>query len=185
MTLGQQQSRNFPNNFRDKTIMIDKRMDIQMLGKAGEAIIRNFLVSHDYTVTDSVDQYDSEKDFIAVKKGITYTVEVKTQQPYVYRDMISFEEHQLAKCLTVDYLFFVVVPPVMQPSYKHSGKILFAKPLKDELEYELYQTKAGDRKVGFRIDQQALHHVASLTDSDLTALTRHTVSNYEKGYSLI
>ena len=165
--------------------MNDKQIEIQMLGKAGEAIIRNFLVKHQYTVTDSVDQYDSEKDFLAVKKGKTYTVEVKTQQPYVYKDMISFAESQLPKCLTVDYLFFVVVPPVMQPNYKYGGKILFARPLKDELQYELYQTKAGSRKVGFRIDQKALHCVSSLTESDLAALTRHTVSHYEKGYSLV
>ena len=160
----------------------DKPMQIQMLGKAGESIIRNFLADHGYTVKDSVDQYDSDKDFLATRNGTTYTVEVKTEQPYVYKDMISFAKNQLHKCLSVDFLFFVAVPPVMRPDYKHGGKIFFTLPKKDAPQYELYKTRDGKSKAGFKIEQESIRCVAKLTDEELSALSRHTVSNYKNGH---
>jgi len=162
--------------------MKQKDMEIQMLGKTGEAIIRNLLVDAGFTVKDSFDQFDSEKDFLATKDDTAYTVEVKTEQPYVLKDMISFGERQLKKCMNVDYLFFVLAPPVMRPDYKHAGKILFARPLKEAPVFERYTTKDGKKKVGFRIEQAALKHVADLSREEIAALSRHTVSNYRRGY---
>lgn len=163
--------------------MTNKDTMAQMLGKAGEAVVRNILTEADYIIRDCVDQYDHEKDMLATKNGVTYTVEVKTEQPYVLKNMVTFPERQLKKCLEVDYLFFVLATPRMRPDYKHSGKVLFAKPKQIELSYTKFTTKEGLKRVGFKIEQSGLKHVANLTPDELQILSRYTVSEYSRGYS--
>jgi hypothetical protein len=161
---------------------VNRDLNMQMLGKTGEAIVRNLLVDYGFSVKDSFDQYDSDKDFIATKNNVTYTVEVKTEQPYVLKNMVTFRQTQLRKCMSVDMLFFVISDPVIVSNYQYANKIFLSRPQVEPPLYSKYTTKQNIEMVGFKIHQPALKYIADLTGDQITALNRYAMSDYKRGY---
>ena len=91
----------------------------EILGKTGEKIVSNYFQRQRMIVEHSIDNFDREKDLIVEGKN----VEVKTMQPYVYKNAFSFKKNQLKKCKSVDRFVIVSVPPLINVKYKYGGKI--------------------------------------------------------------
>ena len=90
---------------------MSREMNMNMLGKAGEALVSNLLQEvHGWTVSTSVDQYDNTKDMIATRDGVSQTIEVKTQQRYHMQNAFTVKPSQVQKCKNVDQLVIVETP---------------------------------------------------------------------------
>ena len=147
---------------------------IESLGLMGEKLVRNLMIEHGYTITDSLDPFDSRKDFIRDNK----TCEVKTEQPYVLKNCFSFKKNQLAKCRNVDELYIVSVPPVGRPTYAHGGKIFFVHPKK--FEHITYRTKAGNEMIGIPIMQPSVKCIYTMSEEEKELFIKYTESDYRK-----
>lgn len=141
------------------------------LGRAGETIVINYFNRKGIVVESSVDQYDSQKDMLAKGKKI----EVKTQVPFISKNSFSFKRDQLAKCLTVDWVFFVSVPNEKRKHYS-SGKV-YAIESKN-LQYSGHETKDGRKMILVPIDQEGMKELFSMTEEECKILQRYSVSDW-------
>jgi hypothetical protein len=146
--------------------------NIEILGNMGEKLVRNLLSQNGHIIEDSIDVYDSRKDFIRNGKKC----EVKTEQPYVYKNCFSFRKNQLLKCRNVDELYVVSVPPQIKPTYEHGGKIFLIDPTKFRA-FE-YVTKAGIEMVGIPIEQESVQEIYTMSQEERNLFTKYTQSNY-------
>lgn len=150
------------------------KMMTELLGKTGEKIIANELSKMGFVVEHSINNFDSEKDFLVDGKKI----EVKTEQPYVMKNSITIRETQLKKCQNVDLLFFVTVPPLMRENYKWGGWIFRVDP--KSFVYEKYTTKKGIKMVSISILQDAVIPIRELTLLEKNELKKYAISDYAK-----
>lgn len=158
---------------------MDRKEMIQYLGKTGEAIVRNHLTSKGVRIIDSIDQFDSTKDFIVLDKDDRkYRIEVKTEQPYVLKDWFSFATNQLKKCVNADVVYFVSVPPLIRKDYEYGGKLFCVLPKQDPFQYHRYQMKSGKRMIGIPIKQDPVKYIRDLTKEELKVLTRYLFTDY-------
>jgi hypothetical protein len=153
---------------------MDKKTAIEFLGKTGEKIVANELVKEGLKVEHSINNFDSEKDFIV--DG--YKVEVKTEQPYVLKNCISIRKNQLKKCRSVDALFFVLVKPLMRPDYKWGGWLMRVDP--NFQISETYTTKFGTEMISIPIEQESVIPLRKLTDEENFELLKYAQSAYSK-----
>lgn len=151
----------------------EQRIDI--LGRIGEKIVVNYLNSLGHKVQESIDHFDRTKDMTVDGKHI----EVKTEQPFVMKNAFTFRETQLRKCRSVDELYFVSIPPLINPKYKWGGWIFSANP-KTFIESERYTTKYGHKMVVIPIEQESLVAVKKLTQEEIHELMKYADSNYKK-----
>lgn len=148
----------------------NQRIDI--LGRIGEKIVANMLTNLGLNVQESIDHFDSKKDFLVDGK----TVEVKTEQPYVLKNAFSFRESQMRKCRNVDVLYFVSIPPLMKLDYKWAGWIFRAEP--ENFRSYSYTTKSGTRMIAVPIEQPALHPIGKMQADEILELLKYADSNY-------
>lgn len=153
---------------------MDRNQAIEILGRTGEKIIANMLTNLGLNVQESINHFDSDKDFLVDGKK----VEVKTEQPYVMKNAFSFRENQLRKCQSVDVLYFVSIPPLINLSYKWGGWIFRAEP--QNFKYHIYTTKFGIKMVGVPIEQDALIPVKKMEDNEIAELLKYAKSAYAK-----
>ena len=153
---------------------MDRNTSIDLLGKTGEKIIANMLNSQGLKVEYSIDNYDREKDFLVEGKKI----EVKTEQPYVKKNAISIRETQLKKCKTVDILYFVSVPPLINKNYKWGGWIFCVDP--KTFVYNKYTTKFGINMIEIPIEQPAVNPVKKLSNVEIDELLKYAMSAYAR-----
>lgn len=153
---------------------MDRNQAIEILGRTGEKIIVNMLTNLGLNVQESINHFDSDKDFLVDGKK----VEVKTEQPYVMKNVFSFRENQLRKCQSVDVLYFVSIPPLIDLSYKWGGWIFRAEP--QNFKYHRYTTKFGIKMVGIPIEQDALIPVKKMEDDEIAELLKYAKSAYAK-----
>lgn len=146
--------------------------NIEIVGSMGEKLVRNFLMQNGCIVEDSLDHYDSQKDFLRDGR----LCEVKTLQPYVYKNALSFRKNQLRKCRSVDELYFVSLPPLAAPDYEHGGKIFLVKP--DTFECFEYTTKSGLDMVGIPIIQNSVKCIYEMTAAQIQMFKRYLESDY-------
>lgn len=147
----------------------------EILGRTGEKIVSNMLREAGHDVRESINFFDHEKD-LTIDGDIR--IEVKTEQPYVKRNMITFRTTQLKKCRNVDVLFIVSVPPLVEKSYKWGGWIFKVDP--KNFKCEKYTTSFGIDMVGIPIEQEAVHPVRKLTNQELSYLEPYLESKYKK-----
>jgi hypothetical protein len=88
--------------------MVEKTgVKMTQLGQLGERIIADFLRKEGHQVSESLTNFDREKDMLAGDLKI----EVKTQVPFFTQDAFSFRTSQEWKCLeSADVVYFVCVP---------------------------------------------------------------------------
>ena len=152
--------------------------NICFLGHTGEVIVRNYLSRSGYSIVDNLDRYDDKKDFIAILDGVQYTVEVKTEQPYVKKNCFSFASNQLIKCTNVDMLYIVSVPPLVNRDYRYGGKLYSATPKLYPFKYTKYTTSYGKDMIGIPIQQPAITLECHLGYDEIEALNKHAYSSY-------
>ncbi len=138
-----------------------------ILGQIGETIVSNYLISQGFKVYKSTDYYDSQKDLIVNGR----TVEIKTKQPYVNKNAFSIKIHHLKKCLSVDDLYFVSVPPIFKLDYKWAGYIFLANP--KEMQYQNYTTRSGYEMIAIPIEQTAIKVCTKIADKDIAQLNKY------------
>lgn len=153
---------------------MDKKMAIEFLGKTGEKIVANELNKMGMKVEHSINNFDHEKDFLV--DG--FKVEVKTEQPYVLKNSISIRKTQLRKCRSVDKLYFVLVPPLMNPNYRWGGWLMQVDP--KFIVSETYVTKFGTEMVSIPIEQEAVVPLRKLTEQENKELLRYAQSAYSR-----
>lgn len=144
------------------------------LGQVGEKIIRNTFSDLGYKITDSIDIFDSKKDFHAVKRGKKITVETKTEVPFVEKCALSIEEKQRKKCWNVDKLVFVAVPPNVK--FKYAGYIYEVDAKKAII--QKYRTRKGKKMILFPFEQKAVKVIRKLTRKELIELKKYKISKY-------
>lgn len=147
---------------------------ISELGLAGEKIIINYLSEQGRIVKQSIDKFDSQKD-ITVDGNLT--VEVKTQQPYVIRNSLSFRPNQLKKCSNVDILYFVTTTAEISPNYKWNNCIFEVDP--KNFKSRSYTTKFGIKMIDVPIEQEAVKFIKKLTADEAKQLSKYTHSDYK------
>lgn len=153
---------------------LSHKMKIELLGKTGEKIIANELSKQGFVIEHSINNFDSEKDLLVNGKKI----EIKTEQPYVLKNSITIRETQLKKCRSVDFLFFVTVPPLIKRDYKWGGWIFQVDP--KSFVYEKYTTKSGIKMISISILQDAVTPVRELDFTEKNELKKYAVSDYAK-----
>ena len=154
--------------------MMTRARKIELMGKTGEKIVANFLQEKGHKVKYSIDNFDTKKDFLMDDK----TVEVKTLQPYVLANSLSFRKKQLKKCKEVDVLYFVNVPALFKREYKYNGKI-FEVDTK-HFSYKEYTTKSGIEMIALPIEQPAVKIVGECSDEEQRELLRYADSDYAR-----
>ena len=120
------------------------------LGLAGEKIIANYFSEQGQKVKHSVDKFDREKDMLIENST---KVEVKTQQPYVKMNALTFRPNQLNKCRNVDELYFVTAKAQISPYYKWNDCIFKVNP--KTFETKSYKTSYGVEMIAIPIEQEA------------------------------
>jgi hypothetical protein len=153
---------------------MNKIQAIEILGRTGEKIIANMLTNLGLNVQESINHFDSEKDFLVDGKK----VEVKTEQPYVLKNAFSFRENQLRKCKSVDVLYFVSIPPLFNKNYKWGGWIFRADPQK--FKCTSYTTKSGMRMIAVPIEQEAMIPVQKMKNEEIAELLKYAESAYAR-----
>ena len=152
--------------------MMNRNQTIEILGRIGEKIVANYFSQRGCKVIESINHFDSEKDMLIDDKKI----EVKTQQPFVKLNSLTFRKNQLRKCKNVDKLFVVTVPPVMRTSYKWGGWILEIDP--KTFKYTNYTTKVGTQMICINIEQEAVKPLYKLTTEEVVELMKYAQSDY-------
>jgi len=153
---------------------IDRNQAIDILGRTGEKIIANLLTGLGLKVEESINHFDSEKDFLVDGKK----VEVKTEQPYVRKNAFTFRENQLRKCQSVDVLYFVSIPPLIEPDYRWGGWIFRVDPR--SFQYHRYTTKFGIRMIAIPIHQNAMVPVCKMKEEEIRELVKYANSAYAR-----
>jgi len=141
------------------------------LGLMGEKVVINYLNSIGRFVEQSIDKYDSTKDLLCGDKK----VEVKTQVPFIMAKALTFRPNQLAKCRSVDELYFVTVP-APNNVYEWSGWIFKVDP--KAFKHRTYRTKYGREMLLLDIEQEAVVPVQKIKDEYISQLRKYTVSAY-------
>lgn len=144
------------------------------LGIIGEKIVRNFMTANGFTVTDTLNVYDSDKDFDAEKNGKKYTVEVKTQVPFVTKTAFTIKENQYRKCFSVDLLMFVCVPPTKP--FKYGGQVFAANP--KNTKSEKFTTRDGRKMILIPINQTSVKSVKKMTGEEISLLNNSKSTQY-------
>jgi len=144
------------------------------LGLTGEKIVRNFLLEKGFVVTDTLNVYDSDKDFDATYKNKTYTVEVKTQVPFVIKESFTIREEQSRKCFSVDMLIFVCVPP--SKPFPYGGQIFKVNP--KQVKTKPHTTKDGRKMILIPINQPAVKSIKKLTSEEISLLNKSKSTDY-------
>lgn len=152
---------------------MNKQQRIDIIGRIGEKIVINHLSKNGCVVEESIDPYDSEKDFIVDGK----TAEVKTEQPFVMQNAFSFRSNQIRKCKSVDVLYFVSIPPLMKLSYKWGGWLFKADP--KAMKTRTYETKKGINMILVDIEQSAITPIEKLAESEIEQLLKYAASDYK------
>lgn len=147
----------------------------KLIGDRGEQLVFNYLELCGRNPQYSTDPFDSVKDIICQGN----TVEVKTEQPYVRKNCLSFAFNQLNKCKGCDELYFVSLPPLMDLHYKNGGKIFRVIP--SLFEHFEYTTSYGKRMFGVPFDQPAVFEVITLSKETNTWFIKRARSNYNNG----
>lgn len=153
---------------------MNRNQAIDILGRTGEKIIANLLIGEGLQVQESINHFDSEKDFLVDGKK----VEVKTEQPYVMKNAFSFRANQLRKCQNVDVLYFVSIPPLIDRNYKWGGWIFRANP--KEFKYNPYRTKSGLDMIAVPIQQEAMVPICRMKDEEINELMKYAESAYAR-----
>ena len=144
------------------------------LGIIGEKIVRNFMTANGFTVTDTLNVYDSDKDFDAEKNGKKYTVEVKTQVPFVTKNAFTIKENQYRKCFSVDLLMFVCVPP--NKPFQHGGQVFAVIPKNTKT--EKFTTASGKKMILIPINQASVKSVKKMTGEEISLLNNSKSTQY-------
>ena len=150
------------------------RVKTDALGETGEKIVRNHLASKGFIITDTIDVYDSTKDFDVEKNGKKYSVEVKTQVPFVLKNSFSVPQRQSFKIKSVDMVIFVLVPP--DRPFKHAGKMFVLNPRKVEM--IPYTTKKGVEMILIPIEQSGVKFLRDLTSQEISLLQKQKSTSY-------
>ena len=149
---------------------------ISELGLAGEKIMANYFSEKGQKVKHSVDKFDREKDMLI--EGTT-KVEVKTQQPYVKKNALTFRPNQLPKCSNKDtQLNFVTATAEFDPNYKWNNCLFEVDP---DFKCEPYTTSYGVKMIAVPIEQEAVRFIKKLEDEEIYVLSKYTQSNYVDG----
>lgn len=150
---------------------LDKKTE---LGIIGEKIVRNFFTAKKFVITDSLSVYDSTQDFTAEYNDKKYTVEVKTQMPFVKEKSFTILPNQQKKCFSVDILIFVGVPDKHNSGY--GGKIY--KVDTKTASTSTYKTKDGRNMILIPIEQSSVKAIHTLTQQEISLLKNATSSIY-------
>lgn len=153
---------------------MNRNLAIELLGKTGEKIVSNHLSELGYKVTHSINNFDNQKDLIVEGR----TVEVKTEQPYVQKNAITIRRTQVKKCRSVDALYFVLLPPLIDPNYKWGGVLLEVDP--ESFECRPYTTKSGIQMVEIPIDQPSVRFIKKLSTEEKMELLKYASSAYDR-----
>lgn len=142
------------------------------LGHIGENIVVNWYSSQGYRIKISLDPYDSVKDLMVGDMQ----VEVKTQQPYVNMNALTFRPNQLPKCSNPNTLLnFVTATAEYNPSYQWNNCLF-------EVDFNFktvkYITKSGRQMIAVPIEQEAVRFIKKLEDEEIRVLAKYTHSNY-------
>jgi hypothetical protein len=145
------------------------------LGHIGENIVANWYSSQGYRIKISLDPYDSVKDLMVGDMQ----VEVKTQQPYVKMNALTFRPNQLPKCSNSNTLLnFVTATAEYDPTYKWNNCLF-------EVEHNFktisYTTSYNVKMIAVPIEQEAVRFIKRLEDEEIYALSKYTQSNYVDG----
>jgi len=151
---------------------MNRDQSIEILGRIGEKIVANYFSQKGSKIVESLDHFDSQKDMMIDGK----TVEVKTQQPFVKLNSLTFRKNQLMKCTSVDELYIVTVPPVMRTTYRWGGWILKIDP--KTFKYTTYTTKAGNHMICVKIEQDAVEPIHKLSKEECSELSKYAMSDY-------
>lgn len=146
---------------------------IDLLGRCGEKIISNMLSSEGMIIEESVDPFDSSKDMIAYYNDSEYTIEVKTQVPFITKNSFTIRPNQLNKCISVDRLFYVAAPSLNQ--YRYEGWIFLVNKT---FIHKKYKTKNGLDMILIPIDQDAVVPIKKVSDKDFEQLRKFACKNY-------
>jgi hypothetical protein len=153
---------------------MNRNLAIEFLGKTGEKIVANHFVKQGCIVEHSLNNFDSQKDFVIDGK----LVEVKTEQPYVKKNSITIRQNQLRKCRSVDLLIFVTVPPLFNTRYKWGGYMLNVDP--KNFICENYVTKFGTKMTSISMEQESVSVIRKLTDEEMAELMKYAQSAYSR-----
>lgn len=146
------------------------------LGAAGENLVQKALMEDGWKVTRSENTFDTEKDMVAIKNGKDILVEVKTQVPWVTQNAVTVKPDQIKKCLNVDCLVFVTIPPTGRPNYMYGGWMLKVDP--KNMQYKMVEAKGGRMMAVIPIDQPAVELWKKIPSRDLADIKHLTVSSY-------
>lgn len=103
-------------------------------GELGEKLVARYYRSLGFTVEESLDLFDTNKDFMVDNK----TCEVKAQQAWHKENSFSVKPNQLKKCNDVDILIFVETPS----KYNQNTVRLYEMP-KDKRKTKTLRTSDG------------------------------------------
>ena len=142
------------------------------LGLSGEKIVINMLSELGCVVKSSINKYDSQKDLLVDGQ---YTVEVKTQAPFVKENVFTFNPSQLRKCKSVDVLYFVSVP---HPTYRHYSDGWIYRAVTKDFKYYPWKDKWGNSRICVPIKQEALIPVKKMTDEECAELQKYLTTGY-------
>jgi hypothetical protein len=169
---------NFNYDVLNKYIENNPRDNNGILGCIGELIVKSIIEEsltdsyHDVLehleVNLSKNKYDSEKDMCIHLKcaddpeTVVYTVEVKTEMPFMVENAMTIKENQFRKCSTVDNFIFVEVPN------KTSGYKCNIYEVEDAFKHKTRKTKDG-RKM-FLYPKNELKLLTTIDDPDIIEL---------------
>lgn len=155
---------------------MNKKQYNDLIGKKGESIIFNLLECCRRKPEYSRNPFDAEKDIICQGH---LKVEIKTEQPYVMKNCLSFSINQLNKCKSCDELYFVSIPPLIDINYKYGGKIYRIIP--SLFEYFEYATSTGKKMFGVPFEQPTVIEIAVLSEKVKQWFIDNAQSNYYNG----
>ncbi len=138
----------------------------------------------------SSNKYDSVKDILwyNIDYLSIWNVEVKTQPPFVTKNMLSIRKNQETKIMNSNLLMWITTPMEDYPRFKYGGCIfLTPKPKKliVKEEYNKYflnrqGVKESTRMIGYDIDQPAiLFHKRIENPEYLELLIKYRSFNYD------
>jgi hypothetical protein len=149
--------------------MSDKKV---LLGLLGERIVAKVLRDSGYSVEESLNVFDPNKDMLVNGKK----VEVKCQVPYLIQDAFGVSPSQLRKLLSCRYVFWVSVPPKTIDDSK-SGWV-YAMDTSIDVKYHYANTKSGRELVYFPRTQPAMKVIYKIDDMNLLNHLKELSSSY-------
>ena len=147
-------------------------MCIRDRGLLGEKIMTNYFNTQGFMVEHSIDKFDREKDMLVNGKK----VEIKTEQPLVFKNCLTIRETQLKKCRSVDELYFVTVPPSFRENYQYGGCIFKVDP--ENFKWTKWIPKDGRQMCAISIFQESVKFIKKLSDAECKELIKYRNSNY-------